>query len=68
MPCGTDSRPIITNTGTASGLTRSSLTWRNTCAARVSKSASVEVLVAVLVLFVTAVLVALPTPLAVRGP
>jgi putative copper export protein len=37
-------------------------------AARVSKSASVEVLVAVLVLFVTAVLVALPTPLATRGP
>ena len=37
-------------------------------AARVVKSASVEVLVAVLVLFVTAVLVALPTPLATRGP
>lgn len=37
-------------------------------AARVSKSASMEVLVAVLVLFVTAVLVALPTPLAARGP
>lgn len=37
-------------------------------AARVSKSATLEVLVAVLVLFVTAVLVALPTPLAARGP
>ncbi len=37
-------------------------------ASRVVKSASVEVLVAVLVLFVTAVLVALPTPLAARGP
>ncbi len=37
-------------------------------AVRVVRSASVEVLVAVLVLFVTAVLVSLPTPLAAGGP
>ena len=37
-------------------------------AVRIVRSASVEVLVAVLVLFVTAVLVALPTPMAARGP
>lgn len=37
-------------------------------AVRVVRSASVEVLVAVLVLFVTAVLVSLPTPLAASGP
>lgn len=37
-------------------------------AIRIVRSASVEVLVAVLVLFVTAVLVALPTPLAANGP
>lgn len=37
-------------------------------AVRVVRSASTEVMVAVLVLFVTAVLVALPTPLATSGP
>ena len=37
-------------------------------AIRIVRSASVEVAVAVAVLFVTAVLVALPTPLAARGP
>ncbi|MES2304629.1 MAG: copper resistance protein CopC [Gemmatimonadota bacterium] len=37
-------------------------------AARVVRSASVEALIAILVLFVTAVLVSLPTPLAAGGP